>query len=57
MEARSGRVVRPLLGVTWAETAAYCAERELPYVDDASNPTSTRGRIRDVLELHPAAEA
>ncbi|RKQ93756.1 tRNA(Ile)-lysidine synthase [Solirubrobacter pauli] len=57
MEARSGRVVRPLLGVTRAETAAYCAERERPYVDDASNPTSTRGRIRAILELHPAAEA
>lgn len=57
MEARSGRVVRPLLDVTRAETAAYCAERELPYVDDASNPTSTRGRIREILALHPAAEA
>lgn len=57
MEARTGRVIRPLLGVTRAETAAYCAARELPYVDDASNPASTRGRIRDVLALHPAAEA
>lgn len=57
MEARSGRVVRPLLGITRAETAAYCAERELPYVDDASNPTSARGRIREILALHPAAEA
>ncbi|MDA0182616.1 tRNA lysidine(34) synthetase TilS [Solirubrobacter phytolaccae] len=57
MAPRRGRVVRPLLGVTRAETAAYCAERELPYVDDATNATSARGRIREILELHPAAEA
>ena len=57
MEPRRGRVIRPLLGITRAETAAYCAERDLPYVDDASNPGSTRGRIREILSLHPAAEA
>jgi tRNA(Ile)-lysidine synthase len=57
MAERSGRVVRPLLGVTRAETAAYCVERGLPWREDATNATSARGRIREVLALHPAAEA
>jgi tRNA(Ile)-lysidine synthase len=58
MQARDGRLVRPLLGVTRAETAAHCATRGLPYCEDASNADSTRGRIRALLPtLHPAAEA
>jgi tRNA(Ile)-lysidine synthase len=64
MRARVGDVVRPLLEVTRAETAAYCAERGLPYRDDPSNDTRAyaRNRARANLvpalrELHPAAEA
>ena len=57
MPARSGRVIRPLLGMTRAETAAYCAERGLPCREDSSNAGSARGRIREILDLHPAAEA
>ena len=57
MPARSGRVIRPLLGLTRAETAAYCEARGLPWREDATNATTTRGRIREILALHPAAEA
>jgi tRNA(Ile)-lysidine synthase len=58
MPARSGRLVRPLLGVRRDETAAYCVARELPWREDESNPRSARGRLRAVLgTLHPAAEA
>ncbi len=57
MPARSGRVVRPLLGLTRAETAAYCEARGLPWREDATNAATTRGRIREILALHPAAEA
>jgi tRNA(Ile)-lysidine synthase len=61
MPERSGRLIRPLLHVTREQTAAYCLERGLPWRDDASNPASKRGAIRDRLlpalrELHPAAE-
>ncbi len=61
MPARSGRLVRPLLGVTREETAAYCRERGLEWREDASNPDSMRGGLRERLlpalrELHPAAE-
>ncbi len=57
MPARSGRVIRPLLGLTRAETAAYCVERGLTWREDATNAESARGRIREILALHPAAEA
>src|SRR5581483_10279396 len=64
MKAREGRLVRPLLSFTREETAAYCAERGLPYVDDPSNDTDeyARGRVRrGLLEalraVHPAADA
>jgi tRNA(Ile)-lysidine synthase len=62
MPARSGRLVRPLLGITREETAAYCGERGLPWREDASNAAGARGRVRQALvpalrELHPAAEA
>ncbi len=57
MPARSGRVIRPLLGMTRAETAAYCLKRGLTWREDATNATSARGRIRGILDLHPAAEA
>ena len=64
MEPRAGRLVRPLLGVTRAETEAYCRELGLPFATDDSNasPRYARNRIRHGLlpalrEVHPAAEA
>jgi tRNA(Ile)-lysidine synthase len=57
MPARSGRVIRPLLGLTRAQTTAYCLERGLTWREDATNASSARGRIREILDLHPAAEA
>ena len=64
MRPREGGVVRPLLEVTREETAAYCAERGLPWREDPSNasPAYARNRARaDLLPalraLHPAAEA
>lgn len=46
MQPRSGRVVRPLLCVTRAEVLRFCAERGVSYVDDPSNASGTRGRLR-----------
>jgi tRNA(Ile)-lysidine synthase len=64
MSERNGRIVRPLLGVTREETAAYCRERGLPWLEDPSNDSDefARNRARHGLvpalrELHPAAEA
>jgi tRNA(Ile)-lysidine synthase len=64
MAAREGRLVRPLLDVSRAETAAHCAARGLDWLEDASNdaPTFARNRLRRELlpalrSLHPAAEA
>jgi tRNA(Ile)-lysidine synthase len=64
MPARAGRLVRPLLGVWREETAAYCAERGLPWREDTSNasPAYARNRTRHGLvaalrAIHPAAEA
>src|SRR5215207_5726264 len=64
MSAREGRLVRPLLGVARAETAAHCAARGLAWREDASNdsPAFARNRLRHELlpalrSLHPAAEA
>ncbi len=48
------RLIRPLLRVPRATTLAYCAERDLPLVEDASNRTRAylRNRVRlDVLPL------
>jgi tRNA(Ile)-lysidine synthase len=57
-------VVRPLLGVTRAQTAAYCFERGLRWREDASNDDErfARARVRARLvpalrAVHPAAEA
>ena len=57
-------VIRPLLGWTREETAAYCAEHGLPWREDPSNETDAfaRNRVRNQLlpalrSLHPAAEA
>jgi tRNA(Ile)-lysidine synthase len=64
MADREGRLVRPLLGVSRAETAAHCAARGLAWREDASNdaPEFARNRLRAELlpalrSLHPAAEA
>ncbi len=64
MPAAEGRLVRPLLGVTREQTAAYCQARGLAWVEDASNETDryARGRVRASLvpalrAIHPAAEA
>lgn len=57
MPARSGRLVRPLLGVTREQTAAYCAARGLAWRTDATNGSDlyARGRVRHGLV--PALEA
>lgn len=67
MPERAGRLRRPLLWMTRAETTAYCVARGLAWRDDASNDDTgpgsyTRARARHDLvpalrALHPAAEA
>ncbi len=63
MRPREGSLVRPLLGYTREETAAYCTARGLAWREDESNHMDTyaRARIRSRLvpalrEVHPAAE-
>jgi tRNA(Ile)-lysidine synthase len=57
MAPRSGRLVRPLLGITRAETAQWCRARGLAWVEDATNESAdfARGRVRG--GLLPALEA
>jgi tRNA(Ile)-lysidine synthase len=57
MEPRSGRIVRPLLGVSREETGAWCRERGLQWRDDPTNESDqyARGRVR--ARLLPALEA
>jgi tRNA(Ile)-lysidine synthase len=64
MVAAEGRLIRPLLGFTREQTAAYCRERRLPWREDASNADArfARTRVREGLlpalrAVHPAAEA
>jgi tRNA(Ile)-lysidine synthase len=64
MRPRDGRLVRPLLAFTRAQTTAYCEERGLAWREDSSNsgPAYARNRIRHGLaaalaEVHPAAAA
>jgi tRNA(Ile)-lysidine synthase len=59
-----GRLIRPLLGMTRQQTAAYCLERGLRWRDDESNLDErfARVRVRQALvpalrSVHPAAEA
>ena len=40
MSPREGELVRPLLGLTREETAAYCRERGLAWREDQSNDNS-----------------
>jgi tRNA(Ile)-lysidine synthase len=59
---REDGIVRPLLGVTRAETEAYCLERGLHVRVDATNAATKRGLIRDELlpllrRLDPRADA
>jgi len=56
MRPRDGRLVRPLLGTTRAETTAYCEERGLAWRDDASNEESDYKRSLIRRELVPALE-
>jgi tRNA(Ile)-lysidine synthase len=64
MRPHDGRLARPLLGSTRAETTAYCEQRGLAWREDASNADSSfaRNRIRHGLlpeleRVHPAAAA
>jgi len=64
MRPRDGLLVRPLLGVTRAQTTAYCEARGLAWCDDVTNAGDkyARNRVRSglvpALELiHPAAAA
>ncbi|MBV8988309.1 MAG: tRNA lysidine(34) synthetase TilS [Solirubrobacterales bacterium] len=63
MRPRDGLLVRPLLPFTREQTAAYCADRGLPWREDESNDdlAFARNRIRAELvpalrSIHPAAE-
>lgn len=64
MPLAEGRLVRPLLGLTREQTAAYCEARGLRWRDDESNADEryARVRVRERLvpalrAVHPAAEA
>ena len=64
MTPAEGRLIRPLLGVTREQTAAYCTARGLAWREDESNQDArfARTRVRHGLlpalrALHPAAEA
>jgi tRNA(Ile)-lysidine synthase len=63
MSAAEGRLIRPLLGVTREQTAAYCEARGLRWREDESNDDQryARARVRHGLlpalrAVHPAAE-
>jgi tRNA(Ile)-lysidine synthase len=64
MVAAEGRLIRPLIGVTREQTAAYCQERGLSWREDESNRDDryARTRVRHgvlpaLRAVHPAAEA
>ncbi len=64
MRPQDGRLARPLLGFTRAETTAYCERRKLAWREDSSNaePTYARNRLRhgllpELAKIHPAAAA
>lgn len=64
MVPREGRLIRPLLAITRAQTAAYCEARGLEWREDATNDSEqyARGRVRNGLlpalrAVHPAAES
>ena len=51
MQPRQRDIIRPLLGVTHAQTVAYCQQHNIAALEDASNtdPAYTRNRIRHQL--------
>jgi tRNA(Ile)-lysidine synthase len=62
MRPHDGKLVRPLLGLSRAQTTAYCEQRGLAWRDDPSNEGGAyaRNRLRHGLaralaEVHPAA--
>jgi tRNA(Ile)-lysidine synthase len=64
MRPREGRLVRPLLAGTRAQTASHCRARGLAWRDDETNASAAyaRNRIRHALvpaleQAHPAAQA
>jgi tRNA(Ile)-lysidine synthase len=57
MSAREGWLVRPLLGVTREQTAAYCKARGLRWREDASNDDIKYARVRVRKLLVPALRA
>lgn len=64
MEPRRGRLVRPLLEATRADTRAYCEQRGLLWREDESNhdPRFARARVRNgllaaLLDVAPSAES
>jgi tRNA(Ile)-lysidine synthase len=63
MRPRDGRLARPLLGTTRAETTAYCEERGLAWRDDATNEEADykrnlirRDLVPELEKIHPAAK-
>lgn len=56
MRPRDGRLARPLLGTTRAETTAYCEARDLPWRDDPTNEEADYKRNLMRHELVPALE-
>lgn len=46
------RILRPLLaaGITREDTTQWCLDRSLGWQDDESNPTSSRGRVRAIID-------
>jgi tRNA(Ile)-lysidine synthase len=64
MKPVDGKLLRPLLGVTRAETTAYCEQRDLEWRDDPTNEEGSfarnrirRGLAKGLAEAHPAAAA
>jgi tRNA(Ile)-lysidine synthase len=62
MKPQDGRLARPLLETTRAETTAYCDERGLPWRDDSSNEEADFKRnlvrrevVPALAKIHPAA--
>jgi tRNA(Ile)-lysidine synthase len=64
MASQEGRIVRPLLGVTREQTAAYCEARGLAWREDETNESEQFARVRvrhglvaALRAVHPAAES
>lgn len=51
MQPRQQEIIRPLLGITHAQTVEYCQQRAIEPIEDASNadPAYTRNRVRHQL--------